>query len=110
MRSIIIALLFAAAPLGWVAAQDTTPVGPPLPLPYSPTRTSPVSISGNTEICKGGETTLKVEGDFESFEWNDGSKDRYLRVNNEGTYEVTVKTKGGCTYTSSINVRHRPCM
>jgi hypothetical protein len=66
-------------------------------------------ISGLTEICKGGETILKVEGDFESFQWNTGSEARYIRVHEEGKYEVTVKTKAGCTFVSSVNVRIKPC-
>ena len=68
-----------------------------------------VTISGVTDICKGGETTLKVEGDFESFTWNNGNTGRYLKVKEEGVYEVSAKTKGGCTYTSSVVVRVRPC-
>jgi hypothetical protein len=68
-----------------------------------------VEISGITWICKGGETTLKVEGDYESFEWNNGVTGRFLKVKEEGIYEVTVKTKGGCTITSSVNVQIRPC-
>jgi len=68
-----------------------------------------VQISGPTTICKGGETILKAEGDYESFEWNTGAKDRFLRVREEGTYEVTVTTKGGCRLTSSVTVRMIPC-
>jgi hypothetical protein len=71
---------------------------------------SQVHISGNTEICKGGETTLKVEGEYESFEWSNGTHDRYLHVREEGVYEVTVRTKGGCSFTGSVNVRIRPCL
>lgn len=67
-------------------------------------------ISGLTEICKGGETILKVEGDFESFQWSNGSDQRYIRVKEEGKYEVTVKTKAGCTFVSSVNVRIKPCI
>lgn len=68
-----------------------------------------VNISGPTTICKGGETILKAEGDYESFEWNNGVKDRFLRVKEEGTYEVTVTTKGGCRFTTSVTVRMIPC-
>ena len=68
-----------------------------------------VNISGPTTICKGGETILKAEGDYESFEWNTGVKDRFLRVREEGTYEVTVTTKGGCRLTTSVTVRMIPC-
>ncbi len=68
-----------------------------------------VNISGPTTICKGGETILKAEGDYESFEWNTGVQDRFLRVREEGTYEVTVTTKGGCRFTTSVTVRMIPC-
>jgi hypothetical protein len=52
---------------------------------------------------------LKVEGDYESFEWNTGSTERIIRVSEEGVYEVKVKTKGGCSFSSSVNVQVRPC-
>lgn len=68
-----------------------------------------VNIIGPTTICKGGETILKAEGDYESFEWNNGVKDRFLRVTEEGTYEVTVTTKGGCRFSTSVTVRMIPC-
>lgn len=73
-------------------------------------RASPLSISGNLELCKGTETILKAEGEFESFIWDKGGvKGRYLKVNEEGVYEVTAKTKGGCTFRTKVNVRYRPC-
>jgi hypothetical protein len=102
LRYMIATLALGVLTTGWLAAQTVE-------VTVAPSPKLPVSISGNTEICKGSETTLKVEGDFESFEWNDGTKDRYLKVREEGVYEVTVKTKAGCTYTSSVNVRLRPC-
>lgn len=77
--------------------------------PLAPAASKGVQISGITWICKGGETILKVEGDYESFEWNNGVSGRFLHVKEEGIYEVTVKTKGGCTITSSVNVQIRPC-
>ena len=46
---------------------------------------------------------------IESFEWNTGVQDRFLRVREEGTYEVTATTKGGCRLTTSITVRVIPC-
>jgi len=68
-----------------------------------------VEISGATEICEGSETALKVEGEYESYTWNTGEMGRTIRVNKAGVYEVTVKTKGGCTLTTSVNVRIKPC-
>lgn len=74
------------------------------------TAPKPATIMGPTEICDGHETTLKVDGEFESFEWNTGSKERYIKVSKEGVYEVTAKTKGGCTFTTSVTVRVLPCL
>jgi hypothetical protein len=90
-----------------IQAQDT----PPQPgTPIIIEKASPLSISGITEICKGSETILKAEGDFESFTWDKGGvTGRYLKVKEEGVYEVSAKTKGGCTFTTSVNVRVRPC-
>lgn len=41
----------------------------------------PLEVSGNLAICAGGETTLTVEGDFDSFLWSPGS------TTNECTFE-----------------------
>jgi hypothetical protein len=97
-------------------AQTGTPAPPPAsaPAPAKPkgitiTGSAGVNISGPTTICKGGETILKAEGDYESFEWSNGVQDRFLRVREEGTYEVTVTTKGGCRLTTSVTVRMIPC-
>jgi hypothetical protein len=99
-------VLFGAA----LYAQDVT-IPAPAPEIVSPTVPvfKGVTIAGVTIICKGGETTLKVEGDYESFEWNTGSTERMIRVKEAGQYEVKVKNKGGCTFTSSVNVEVRPC-
>lgn len=95
-------------------AQADSPTAAPDQTPAKPrgiTVSGPagVNISGPTTICKGGETILKAEGDYESFEWNTGVQDRFLRVREEGTYEVTVTTKGGCRLTTSVTVRMIPC-
>jgi hypothetical protein len=81
-----------------------------IPIIVQPAPAVALSISGPTLICKGGETILKAEGDYESFQWNNGSTDRFIKVREEGTYEVTAKTKGGCTYTSSVRVQVKPCI
>ena len=92
------------------ASQDTQPTTPaPVPLEstYNPIG---LKISGNLEICKGAETILKAEGNFESYTWSKGATSgQYLKVSEEGVYEVTARTKGGCTYTASVTVRFRPC-
>lgn len=81
-----------------------------VPIIVQPAPPHGLTISGPTLICKGGETILKAEGDYETFQWSNGSTDRFIKVREEGTYEVTAKTKGGCTYTSSVRVQVKPCI
>jgi hypothetical protein len=89
-----------------VAQDSPAPTGIPVVIE----KPSLLSISGVLEICKGSETILKAEGNFESFQWEkEGVSGRILRVKEEGLYEVTAKTKAGCTFTASVNVRVRPC-
>ncbi|MFN0176947.1 MAG: hypothetical protein ACKVU0_20060 [Saprospiraceae bacterium] len=109
-------MIFVFVPIAFVlqAQTEETPAPAPeqtQPKPKGITVSGPagVNISGPTTICKGGETILKAEGDYEHFEWNTGVQDRFLRVREEGTYEVTVTTKGGCKLTTSITVRVIPC-
>lgn len=98
--------------LGSISLAAQEPVTNP---PQAPATTvvdpgAKLHISGNLEICKGSETILKAEGDFESFTWNFGGvTGRYLKVKEAGVYEVTAKTKGGCTFIASVTVRYRPC-
>lgn len=103
----------AMTPLTLFSQSETPTAAPaqeqPKPKGISVSGPAGVNISGPTTICKGGETILKAEGDYESFEWNNGVQDRFLRVKEEGTYEVTVTTKGGCRFTTSVTVRMIPC-
>lgn len=105
-------LIFVFSSFAFVLqAQTETSPEQSQPKPKGITVTGPagVNISGPTTICKGGETILKAEGDYEHFEWSNGVQDRFLRVREEGTYEVTVTTKGGCRLTTSVTVRMIPC-
>ncbi|HND89471.1 MAG TPA: hypothetical protein PK971_14150 [Saprospiraceae bacterium] len=106
LRFFSIAALIACS----VAARSQTLPPAPESSPAPAPRPFGLNISGPTLICKGSETILKAEGDFESFKWSNGSTDRFLRVREEGLYEVTAKTKGGCTYTSSVRVQVKPCI
>ncbi len=73
------------------------------------TRFSGVDVLGEREICEGSETTLEVDGEYESYSWNTGSTEKSIKVKEAGIYEVTVKTKGGCTLITGVNVRMKPC-
>ena len=73
---------------------------------------SGIEIEGETVICPGATTALKVKGEYESYEWNTGQRTPVLPVFKPGTYEVTVTTKGGCRLTGSVTVRYSasPCL
>lgn len=115
-----IVILFTAAIA--LQAQTVQPAPAPAPTPAAKTitieddqsfkiRAAPgLVISGVSTICKGGETTLKVEGEYESFLWNTGCTDRFLHIKEAGVYEVTVRTKGGCSITGSVNVEVVSCL
>jgi len=77
--------------------------------PISVYRPSGIEVKGATEFCEGGATTLWIDGDYKSFSWSNGSSERSVIVEKPGVYEVTVVTKGGCSFTTSVNVRTRPC-
>lgn len=71
-----------------------------------------VVISGETIICPGSMTALKVEGQYKSYLWNTGHTTPAIPVFQPGTYTVTVTTEGGCELSSSVTVRYSssPCL
>lgn len=104
-------LALFSLPLALTAQQPaTTPSKGGITVSVAKDPSGKLHISGNLEICKGAETILKAEGDFESFTWNPGNvSGRYLKVHEAGVYEVSARTKGGCIYVLSVTVRYRPC-
>ena len=68
------------------------------------------TISGVTQICAGGSTTLSVPGSFSSYSWGgagSGSSSSVVATT-PGTYVVTVTNAGGCTGTASAVVTQLP--
>ncbi|MBP7821635.1 MAG: gliding motility-associated C-terminal domain-containing protein [Saprospiraceae bacterium] len=61
-----------------------------------------VSISGNTQICSGENTTLLATGGG-SYLWSDATTLNSLSVNSGGNYTVTV-TNNGCSSTAIAQV------
>jgi hypothetical protein len=94
---------------GRVLGQDLPPE-PARETSEPPKRFAGVDVSGDTEICEGAETTLRVEGEYQSYQWSNGSTERSITVKKAGIYEVTVTTKGGCSFTTGVNVRTKPCI
>lgn len=71
-----------------------------------------LEISGETIICPGSLTALKVEGKYASYLWSTGQQTPNLTIYKPGTYSVTVTTSGGCELTGSVTVRYtdHPCL
>ena len=66
-----------------------------------------VSISGNTLICQGNNTTLFAEGDSTNdYQWA-AAHNRVLEVSTPGTYTVTATNTYNCSSTASVQVTVR---
>ncbi len=60
-------------------------------------------IMGPNLVCTGSSITLTT-GEFDFYEWGDGSTESTLEVTGEGTYHLTVSDVEGCTGTSVYEV------
>lgn len=58
-------------------------------------------ITGETEFCAGGSTTLTAIGDAISYTWSTGETTPSISVSTPGTYSVTGTFAGGCNCSSS---------
>ena len=94
-------------PTPWLQAQSCPGLGSftlnvvPAPEP---------DITGNTEFCQGGSTTLSVSGGpFSSYAWSGGGGNTpSITVSTPGTYTVTVTNSAGCSGTASQQVATAP--
>ena len=59
------------------------------------------SITGKSDICPGGSTTLTANNGYVSYSWSTGATNQSILVNAVGTYTVTVTDANGCS--ASIN-------
>ena len=64
-------------------------------------------ISGNTEICPGGNTQLSASGNG-TIRWNTGYDRSPLTVNTPGWYVLTVTATNGCQGVDSVEVTYLP--
>lgn len=63
-----------------------------------------VNILGNTKICSGDSTELKVDGTYKIYLWSNGTLNQSIYANKAGNYSVIVTANSGCTGTASVNV------
>jgi gliding motility-associated-like protein len=62
-----------------------------------------ITISGNTSVCVGDETTLQVNSGFVAYQWSNGSNEATANLG-VGTYSITVIDSLGCSASSEITV------
>jgi len=103
--------LFPALFLAFVISATAQTTVPQDTLPTRPGR-SGLQISGETIICPGSLTALKVEGQYTRYQWSTGHLTPNLTVYTPGMYSVTVTTSGGCELTGTVTVRYAsgPCL
>ena len=61
-----------------------------------------VQITGSTEFCEGDSVILTVEGDYNSYEWNNGETTKQITVKESGYYSVTIVGDNDCKARSSV--------
>jgi len=66
-----------------------------------------VTISGNNSFCQGGDVQLTATG-ASTYEWNNGSTNTAITVNNAGTYTVTGTDANGCSSTATKTIAVNP--
>ena len=65
------------------------------------------SISGNTTLCDGENTTLTANGGA-TYLWSSGSTNNTVSVSQSGVYTVTVTNTDGCSATTNVTVTVNP--
>lgn len=68
-----------------------------------------IEIIGKTEFCQGDTLVIRKIGDYDNFEWSNGSKDDSILVTKTGVYYLMVEDNKGCIAASEkINVEVTP--
>jgi gliding motility-associated-like protein len=67
-----------------------------------------VTVSGNTEFCSNGSTTLSATAGLSAYNWSNGQNGQTITVSAGGTYTVTATDSFGCTTTATATVTTLP--
>ncbi|MEP7115867.1 MAG: SdrD B-like domain-containing protein, partial [Ilumatobacteraceae bacterium] len=62
------------------------------------------SVTGNDNICTGGNTSLCAPAGAVSYSWSNGATTQCINVTTPGTYSVTTVGQSGCSSTCSKTV------
>lgn len=65
-------------------------------------------ITGLTQICTGGQTTLSAPAGFNTYSWSNSSNAPSVTVNTTGLYSVTVTDTNGCSGSAGVTVTQVP--
>ena len=109
VQKVIFPLVLFCFGASFALAQSVTPSDSTLfQIPHS----RGLEIEGETIICPGSITALKVKGQYASYQWSTGHQSPNVTIFKPGNYSVTVTTKGGCELTGTVTVRYSdsPCL
>ena len=65
------------------------------------------NITGDTNICEGESTTLSIQSNYTSYQWEPGglqTQSITVAPTSNATYNVTVTNADGCTNANTVNV------
>lgn len=65
-------------------------------------------LGNDTITCPEELVKIGVDGPYKSFEWSNGAVQRYIQVNSEKTYVLTVTDFNNCKAQDEITVQHFP--
>ncbi|MGA2298992.1 MAG: T9SS type A sorting domain-containing protein, partial [FCB group bacterium] len=63
---------------------------------------------GRFPMCVGDTLVLSASMGFISYKWSTGDSVKRITVTQPGTYSVTVTSAGGCSKTTSIEIKYSP--
>jgi gliding motility-associated-like protein len=82
-----------------IISRDVEVTEYPTPIPDIPT---------DTFLCSGEVDTLFTSSPYADYQWEGGSTDSFLIVDQAGTYNLTVTTENGCVGSTTINMQDAP--
>lgn len=94
-------VIYGTNPLSCVPVQDSIIV-------IAESKTPPLNLGGDREICPQNSLTLRAGPRFFSYEWQDGSTDSLYTVTQPGEYWVMVRDSCDNVLRDTIQVRAAP--
>jgi len=67
------------------------------------------NLGPDTTFCELDETFTVFPGEFEEYEWHDGSTDDEFLIDGQGIYSVSVMDTMGCVGTDMVNIKSFCC-